>query len=192
MIKLLITLTIILVSHSSFSQENNEFRIYVGIANSELLRNENLDGVGNVGVENFAEFGFRYLRKINNQLAIETGVNYERAVLIRTPHFKGEPVYTRGERFELLSIPAFINYTFWNFLFINGGPMVDFQLTETTSDSQSGIGYGLGFGGKFNFNNFSIYLNPNYKRHAVIPFDKQQYHQKLTEFGIQFGLGYRF
>lgn len=190
--KLLITLIIILTSLNSFSQEKNEFRIYLGVANSELLRNDDLDGVGSDGVENFAEFGFRYLRKINNQLAIETGVNYERAVLKITPHYMGEPVHARGEGFELISIPLYANYTIWNYFFINGGPMLDFQLSETSTDSQSGIGYGLGLGGKYSFNNFSIFLNPNFKRHAVIPFEKEQYHQKLTEFGIQFGLGYSF
>jgi len=50
----------------------------------------------------------------------------------------------------------------------------------------------IGFGGKYHFNNFLIYVNPNYKRHAVVPFEKEIYPEKLTEFGIQFGLGLKF
>jgi hypothetical protein len=190
--KLFIILIICFTSLSSFAQEKNEFLVYYGMSDSKLLRTDDLIGGGSEEIENLTEYGFRYLRKINDRLAIETGVNYATADLKITPHYMGEPVQTRAEDFELISIPVYANYTIWNYFFINGGPMVDFQLSETTTDSQSGIGYGLGLGGKYNFNNFSIYLNPNFKRHAVIPFEKEQNHQKLTEFGIQFGLGYSF
>lgn len=191
--KLFITSTIILISLNSFSQYNNEFRVYYGISDSKLLRNAELDGSAGYDLENFSEFGFRYLRRINDDLALETGVNYATADLEITPPFMGEPVQSRGGgEFEFISIPVYANYTLWNFFFINGGPMIDFQMSKNTTDSQSGIGYGLGIGGKYDFDNFIIYLNPNFKRHAVIPFEKEKYHQKLTEFGIQFGLGYKF
>lgn len=189
---LLIGAVITLTSLSSFSQNNNELRFYYGVSDSKLLRNDDLTGAGRHDVENFSEIGLRYLGRINNNLAIETGVNYTIADLKITPHFMGEPVQTRAEKFELISIPVYANYTLWNFFFINGGPLVDFQRTENTTDSQSGIGYSLGIGGKYNFDSFIIFLNPNFKRHAVIPFEKENYHQKLTEFGIQFGLGYAF
>lgn len=189
---LLVTSAIILVSLNSFSQDHNEFRVYYGTSDSELLRNEDLVGTGSSDVEQFSEFGFRYLRKINDHLALETGVNYAFGDLKLSPPYMGEPVQAREEKFESISIPVYANYTLWNFLFINGGPIIDFQLSDNTTDPQSGIGYGLGIGGKYSWNNFVVYLNPNFKRHAVIPFDKENYHQKLTEFGIQLGLGYRF
>ena len=190
--KLVITLTLILTSLNSFSQGNNEFRLYYGASDGKLLRNTELVGTGSNDLENFTELGFTYLRKVNKHLAIETGINYAIADLKITPAYMGEPVQTRGEEFELISIPIYANYTIWKFLFINGGPMIDFQTSETTVDSQSGIGYGLGIGGKYNLSNFIIYFNPNFKRHSVIPFEKEKHHQKLTEFGIQFGLGYSF
>lgn len=191
-LRFLVVFSFFFISNSSFSQENNEILIYYGMSDAKLLRTDDLTGAGSEEVENLTELGFRYRRKINDRLAIETGVNYATADLKITPHYMGEPVQTRAEEFELISIPIYANYTLWKYFFINGGPMVDFQLSETSADSQSGIGYGLGFGGKYNFKNFSIFLNPNFKRHAVIPFEKEQFHQKLTEFGIQFGLGYSF
>lgn len=190
--KLVCTLAIILASSNSFSQENNEFLFYYGTSDSKMLRNQDLDGTGSMEVTSFSEFGFRYLGKINKHLSLETGLNYSKADLELTPAFMGEPVQSRGEEFELISIPVYVSYTLWNYVFIHAGPLLDFQLSENTTDSQSGIGYGLGLGGKFNFNNIVIYLNPNFKRHAVIPFEKENYHQRLTEFGVQLGLGYKF
>lgn len=80
----------------------------------------------------------------------------------------------------------------WNFLFFNDGPIIDFQKSENNTDSQFGIRYGLGIGAKYYFKNISIFINSNFKRPAVITFEKENYHQKLTEFGIKFVLGYRF
>lgn len=100
-----------------------------------MLRKADLDGAGSNDVENFSEFGFRYLRKINSNLALETGINYAIADLILSPAYMGEPVQIRGEEFELISIPIYANYTLWDFLFINGGPMIDFKLSGNTTDS---------------------------------------------------------
>lgn len=35
-------------------------------------------------------------------------------------------------------------------------------------------------------------MNPNFKRHAFIPFEKEKNHQRLTEMGIKIGVGYKF
>lgn len=190
--KIFINSAIILTSFISFSQDNNAIGLFYGTANSEFLRNDRLVGNGSYNFENFNKLGIRYLRKINSNFSIETGVNYTKADLKINPAFTGIPVSLIEEDFALISIPVYANYTLWNLLFINGGPIVDFQNSENLTDSQSGIGYGVGLGAKYNFKNISIFLNPNFQRHAVIPFKKENHHQKLTEFGIHFGLGYRF
>jgi len=190
--KILFTSIIILFSLNCFSQKKNELRVYYGISDSELLRNDELTGAGSTDLKSFSEFGLKYLRNINNKLALETGFNYSNATIIIKPPFMGEQVASRKENFELISIPLYANYTLWNYFFINGGPMIDFQISDNSTDSQDGIGYSLGVGGKYSVKNFNFYLNPNFKRHALIPFDKENNHQKLTEFGIQVGIGYKF
>lgn len=190
--RILLTSTIILFSLKCLSQNKNELRVYYGITDTELLRNDDLIGAGSTDAENFSEFGLRYLRTISGKLALETGFNYSSGTMIINPAFMGEPVVSRKENFELISIPLFANYTLWNYFFINGGPMLDFQISDNSFDSQNGIGYSLGVGAKYSVKNFNIYLNPNFKRHALIPFEKENYHQKLTEFGIQLGVGYKF
>lgn len=190
--KIFLISTIIIAYLNSYAQQNNEFRVYYGISGGQFMRNESLIGGASFELENLNEFGISYLRKINDRLSLRTGMNYANANLIITPEFMGTPVKQKKEDFELISIPVLASYTFWKFISLNGGLLLDFQSSENTTDLQSGIGYQIGLGGKFNFHQFSIFLKPNFKKHAWVPFEKENLHQKLSEFGIQFGVGYRF
>lgn len=191
-IKLVLPLLMIIGSLKCFSQTSNEFSFYYGLVDSELLRNDNLAGAGSYDNRNSFEFGLKYLRAISNKLSIETGINYISTKVKITPAFTGTPVISRQEDLKLISIPIYAYYSFGKYFYINGGPLLDFQIGEKSFDSQSGIGYGVGIGGKYNFKKFLIYINPNFKRHSFIPFEKEKYHQKLTQVGIQLGIAYEF
>lgn len=94
----------------------------------------------------------------------------------------------------MLSFPIFAEYELGNFFYAAGGPILDFQLSEGNNFSdQSGLGYLVGLGGKVKIEKISFNVFPNYKRHSVIPFEKQQREKDiLQEFGVQFGVGYKF
>jgi len=191
-LRLILMLIITILTINSYSQNSNELRVYYGISTAEFLRHQNLDGAGAHEITNFNEFGITYLRQLFDNFYIETGINYAKGNVRIIPAFMGVPVASRNEKLEIVSIPMYANYTFWKYLFVNGGPIINFQTSDNSTDSQSGIGYSLGIGGTYNFNKFSIFINPNFKRHAVIPFEKENYHQKLTTLGVQFGMGYKF
>lgn len=183
---------IVLLNLKCFSQQSNEVRTYFGIIDSELLRNDNLHGGASYNNENSYEFGVKYLRILTPKLSIETGINFMSSTVKIKPTFMGANVNTYYDYLKMLSIPIYINYSIGKYFFLNGGPILDFQNSAKSFDSQSGIGYGIGFGGKYDFDRFLIFFNPNFKRHSVISFEKENYHQKLTEFGIQIGVGYKF
>ena len=183
---------ITILAINSYSQNSNELRLYYGISYADFLRNQSLDGAGGYEITNFNEFGIKYLRQLFDNFHIETGINYSTSDVKIAPAFMGDPVQSRYEKLEIVSIPIYANYTFWKYLFVNGGPIINFQTPDNSTDSQSGIGYSLGIGGEYNFDKFLIFINPNFKRHSVIPFEKENHHQKLTELGIQFGIGYKF
>jgi hypothetical protein len=185
-------IVIIIVTINSYSQNSNELRIYYGISDAVFLQNQDLVGAGNYEITNFNEYGIKYLRQLFDNFYIETGINYSKSDIKITPVFTGEQAPSRYEKLEIISVPIYANYSFWKYLFVNGGPILDFQTSDNSTDSQSGIGYSLGIGGKYYFDNFLIFVNPNFKRHSVVPFEKENYHQKLTELGIQFGIGYMF
>lgn len=191
--KLAVAIIIAIIAIKSYSQSRNEIRILYGFSDSELLRNVNLDGGGDHTTRNFSEFGIKYLRQIKGNLKIETGLNFvSLSVGINDINYEGPAVKTRFEKLDIISIPINLNYVFGKYFFVNGGPFIDFQSSENSSDSQSGIGYNLGVGLKYRIDKMVFFVNPNYKRHAVFPFEKEKYHQRLTEIGIQFGAGYKF
>lgn len=183
---------ILLLNLKCFSQQSNEVRTYFGFIDSKLLRSENFDGGASYSNENSYEFGVKYLKKLTPKLSIETGINFMSSKVKISPNLIGANIEPYYENLKMISIPMFINYSIGKYFFLNGGPVLDVQNSTELFDSQSGFGYGIGFGGKYSFEKFLIYLNPNFKRHSVVPFEKENYHQKLTEFGIQLGIGYKF
>jgi len=190
---LILLITILLLSLQSYSQNSNELRIYYGISDSELLGYEEFYA-GNYEYNNFNEIGIKYLRQIKNNFSVELGLNFLKLDIKHEMLMFPSGVLTDYEKLEIISVPIYANYTFFEYLFINGGPILDFQTSDNldNSPSTSGIGYSIGIGGKYDFDKFLIFLNPNYKRHSVVPFKKENYPRKLTEFGIQFGVGYKF
>ena len=183
---------ILLLNLKCFSQQSNEVRTYFGFIDSKLLRSENFDGGASYSNENSYEFGVKYLKKLTPKLSLETGINFMSSNVKISPNLIGANIEPYYENLKMISIPMFINYSIGQYFFLNGGPVLDVQNSTELFDSQSGFGYGIGFGGKYSFEKFLIYLNPNFKRHSVVPFEKENYHQKLTEFGIQLGIGYKF
>lgn len=185
----LIFCAIILASSSRcFAQSDHELRIYYGLASSELLQGD-LVGTAIYDNEDSYELGLKYLRKISRNLSVEFGVNYFSANVTITPAFTGVPVMARQESLRLIAIPLYVNYSLGKYVYINGGPFWDLQLSDRSFDSQSGIGYSLGIGVQYHFKEFVCYLNPIFKRHAVIPFEEENNHQQLTQISVQLGLG---
>jgi len=189
--QLLSILIILFTSLPVFSQSAHEFRVLYGKSDSRIMRKEELTGSASYKTVNFDEFGIRYLKPITSKLYVETGLNYLSMQLKVNPAPMGIIIEPRYEDLNIISVPVYANYTLGKYFFVNGGPIVDFQTTENSINSQSGIGYSLGLGGKYELNKFALFINPNFKRHAVIPFEKEMYQQKLTEIGIQAGLGFR-
>ena len=191
-----ISLLILLLTVASFqcySQKNNQFRLYFGFVDSQLLRNIDLEGDASYENKNSYELGFKYLRKLSGKLSLETGINVFKSDIKITPIFTGTPVNSKIVKLKLVSIPIYANYSFGKYFYINGGPILDFDIGYggTSYDPQTGIGYGLGIGVKYNFDKLFIYINPNFKRHSsIFSFQQDNYHQRLTQFGIQIGVGF--
>lgn len=185
--------TILFTNQEIFAQTESpgEIRFYYGFTNSELVQNPILDGGAGYNTENAYEMGTRYILRFPNGIGLETGANFWQGDIVISSHSTGEMV-SRTEELKVTSIPIFFNYAFWNYFFFNAGPVMDFQSTDNSFPSQSGIGIGAGLGVNYSFNNFTLFANPNFRKNAIIPFEKENHHPKLTTFGVQVGLGYKF
>ncbi len=179
-----------------YSQNNNKISIYYGFSSNELTRKELLDGAPSYDGKGGNLFGLGYEREIFHNFCIETGLEYSKNSIEITPSFYPEiDLTSRKVTIEILTIPIYANYTFLKYLYANVGALIDFELNREeydSTDNQSGIGFGLGIGGKYAFNNLILFVNPFYQIHAVIPFNKENYQQHLNELGLKFGIGYNF
>lgn len=175
------------------AQHKDEIRAYYGIAESGLITFAQLEGTASYNVESFQEFGLRYLYHTRGNLYLAGGINYLRASIATTPAPSSQPTLEIDtDPLNIISVPLFLHLQFGRYFFINGGPSLDFQLTDNTYDRQSGIGLTLGLGAHYSIENFTLFVNPNVKSHAMLPFAADNYHQRLLEIGVQLGLGYQF
>ena len=175
------------------AQNTGEVRLYYGIAESGFLTSGQLEGAPGFSTTNFNEFGVRYLHHTFTSFSLATGINYLNATVNRTPAPGTQPsTDATSETLNMLTIPLLLHVRVGRYLFINAGPLLDFQLSDNTHDLQSGFGFMLGVGASYAFDQFSVFVNPNIKGHALIPFEQERYHRRLAEVGLQFGVGYSF
>jgi len=184
-------LFILMISFAGKAQNRGEIRVYYGLAESGFLTPEQLEGAAGYSVQGMQEFGVRYIHHTITNLSLAAGINFLHAEVTATPAPSPQPEIIT-EPISMISIPLLVHLHLGRYFFINGGPLLDFQLTENTHDLQSGIGFSLGLGASYAFDSFSLFLSPNIKSHALLPFEAENNHQRLTEIGLQVGVGYSF
>jgi hypothetical protein len=187
----------LVLSVSSFSFAQNSFygKVYYGISDANFLIDKDVVGLPGFDVEGFSELGFLLGKEINRNWAIEIGLNTSSADIKYRPNpsmvsVQGLTVLPPQERFKMLSFPILMRYSLFPFLYLNAGPILGFQRSENSFKSQSGIGYLLGIEAAHYFKKIGVFVHPHFKRHATIPFESNNFN--LTEFGVQFGVGYTF
>ena len=188
--RLYFTISLLYLAFHCSAQISNEIGIYVGPVGSDLIRTTTLDGSASYHNDVSYEFGVRYFRSLGAKLSVETGISVFQA----TVEVSSSSPFGGREEFDLtlVSIPLWLNYKFAKKIYINGGPTLDFQTEDYTFDSQSGIGFSLGVGRRFDLGKLVLNCNPMIDYHAVLPFEAENGQQRLLEIGLLVGLGYRF
>lgn len=187
----LILLLLLSTINTGTAQNQSEIRGYYGVSSYQLKNNPDLIGGPGYDPEAAFELGIRYLLRMPNGLALESGVGFWTGDVTITSAPMPEQT-TRRERLQITSIPVLLNYRFLDYFFINGGPVLNFQNSDNSFDSQSGVGISAGIGVNHYIRNFQMFVNPNFRHYALIPFEKETNHSKLSGLGIQFGMGYSF
>lgn len=192
--KIVLITTCFLLTLGTFSQTKNRVSIFYSPASNGLIIPEGwLGDMGYTG-KGANLYELRYSRQINRFFSIETGLEYS-FNKIEKDYFPDGIMHYKESNIEMLSIPIYGDITFWKYFFVNAGPTIDFELHRQTSEStynQSGIGFGLGIGGRYTLKNFTVSLNPFYQKHLILRSKKGAYHENLYEGGIKLGLGYNF
>jgi hypothetical protein len=185
----LILLALILLSTRAYCQTKNSLSILYGTAGNAILAPTGVDGKG------ATLYGFNYQRNLTKLFSIETGLEYSINNVLwdyedaYNPHFIPQKGNVR-----MLSVPVYADFTFFKYLFADAGLIADFETNYHSNalvDNQSGIGFGLGIGGKYSFKKMTVFVNPFLQLHSLISFYNES-HDSLSDAGIKFGIGYRF
>ena len=192
--KILLTTTYILLVLVAFSQTKNRVSIIFSPADNGLeIPNGWYGDMGHTG-KGAKLYELEYSRQINRFFSIKTGLGYS-INKIETDYFPDGIIHYKESSIKMLSIPIYADLTFWKYFYVNAGPIIDFELHHLPSEStfnQSGLGFGIGIGGRYTLKNFTVSLNPFYQKHLILLGKKGGYHENLWESGIKLGLGYNF
>lgn len=187
-----------MLSSDVFAQKEWRLKAFVGMSDAALLERVDFYGGASYEVKDFYELGFRIGKKWNQKWGIETGLSYSFAEVFVAPNWPpgtnpfpptNNLTYIKEfSDFRMLSLPVLVSYQLFDFLAIQTGPMLSHQLSEIPTYKQSGLGYLVGLRVSHDFEKIGVFLQPNFKRHAVLSFEQGNY--RLTEFGLQFGVSY--
>lgn len=189
-------LTFIFTSHALLAQNKGGLFFTYSLSSALPAYNRSgMDGGPGYDGKQSSSIGLRYIVKSNKPVAFETGIEYGNYKFnIESEFYPGTEQTTRSSKAELITIPVYANLTFLKYAFINGGALIDIEINkQNTIQKQSGIGFGLGLGGKYNFNKISIFVNPFLQRHAFLSLEgKNDNRLSLVNPGVRVGMGYTF
>jgi hypothetical protein len=166
---------------------------YSGFGSNDVFRKEELiGGPGYLG-ERFYNLGISYLYPLNRIFDLETGLEYADHKITITQGVSPIHYPSYGAGFSLITIPVGIRVNFLRYFFVNGGLLFDADASQSMPiNSQTGLGFNLGLGFKYNFKcGFTAFVNPYTKYHSLVSFSSDKYPQHLLESGIRLGVMYR-
>jgi hypothetical protein len=182
-----------LLSADACCQSKNNLSIIFGAASNNIFG----IGIGGPGYEGQGDLilGFNYSRSLAKSFSIQTGLEYSVNNVLWNYEDAYTPSFTpQKASIRMLSVPVYANFTFFKYLFADIGLTADFETSHQSDEivsDQSGIGFGMGIGGKYNFNKVSIFINPFFQLHAIAAF----HHEgggSLVDQGVKAGIGYNF
>ena len=196
--KKLLILSLILMSFSAYAQEyrRNSFGLTAGTGSARVVR-ASLAGAPSLELQTNFELGGNYYRQIGEKLKFESGLFYHYNKLTVKPTIHPDvPQIATHYDIHLIYMPAFLRLNLSRHFFINGGGMVDLDLSNPLGissskpmNSQSGLGLGLGIGGEFPvLSNFYLQVNPYLNLHGVLLVKGENYPERIMDAGIKIGI----
>jgi hypothetical protein len=144
--------------------------------------------------KNSYAFGINYMYSTCTCSAYEVGIEFSNYTVTVVPAPTGQLQESHNEKISLISVPLELRLNFLKYFFVDGGFMIDIDVSKSGSISnQSGFGASAGLGIKYNFKSgIGFYINPYYKMNSWVSFAPSHNAQRISESALKFGLTYRF
>lgn len=193
-----------MLSFSLIAQEYNSMKSSIGITSSFVGSNvvtntarETLLGGPSYNGKSYFALGLSYIHPVRFWLDIESGIEFSNYIIIVKPMSLPNMEFSPYHKYvNLMNIPLTIRVNFLKYFFINGGFMIEYDLSNASPiESQSGVGTLFGIGVKYKLKNgLGAFINGYYKSHSLIPFppESDDYRWRLIEGGWRMGITYDF
>jgi hypothetical protein len=188
-------------SYNSFAQKNEEKSLEsrIGLTYSlfgehSIVHFQELEGAQGYGGGSFYVLGVNYLSQLNKIVEFETAIEYSHHTFFVLFNDCGVLDYIPTKTsISLVNIPLTMRVNFARYFFVNGGLNLTMDPAISSSiDNQNGIGSILGFGLKYDSDfGISVFANPYFKAHCLLPFTAFTNHERLIESGVRFGIMYK-
>ena len=182
---------------AQYMTENTAMGVsFSGLGNNDAFYWEEIVGAGGYDSKGYHSFGVTFIRPVSKRFDLETGIEYSKCTY-RFSNSSLGPGYNipHNAYLSLIEIPVTARFNFWQYFFLNGGLLLDFDVTKDKHlDNQTGTGALLGVGAKYNFKKtpIGIFINPYIKYRPLIPFTQENYHLRTMENGLRIGVVYNF
>ncbi|MGM0579427.1 MAG: hypothetical protein ACQETL_02020 [Bacteroidota bacterium] len=192
--KLLILFTFIIVSHFSYSQNHSVGASYGYVFGGGITKFAVFDGASSYEYKNGNQFSFDYSFNLPNKLKLISGLQFQQNWMRGQNSSSTPETRTWDFRVDNLNIPILANFSFSKYFFLEGGPVLNFQISEEESygiDPQNGIGLSFGLGAKYDIGKFNVFIKSQNQIQTIIPFGGQNYHDRLITNSLTVGIFYK-
>lgn len=168
--------------------------IVLGGGKSQIVNFHQLSGSGGFESKGYFLVGLNYLRPLKHWLSLDAGIEFSHHKYTATSAPTPQIRYWDTDA-SLLTLPVNARINFLKYLFVHGGLLFDFDLSDQKDiDRQTGLGASLGIGGQYNFKSgLSLFINPFIRSHAILPFDSKRgvwHNDMIYEHGVKLGVLY--
>jgi hypothetical protein len=143
--------------------------------------------------KNFYTLGLNYTKGLNKWLELEVGIEYSKHnISLGVTDLFETHVFMRAHKTELslIGIPAMLKANFLKYFFVNGGLLIDIDVSPKNiyMNDQTGFGLIAGVGANYSFEpGLSVFLNPYIKAHSLININNLQ---RVLEAGFRLGFAF--
>jgi opacity protein-like surface antigen len=188
-LSLLIAFTI--AAHFLYSQNHSVGLSYGHVYNGALRTFVPMDCGPTYVYNNGIQYNVNYRYKFSNKIALVSSLQYQHnEVESRSTSPAGE---TQSYAFDVnnLNIPILANLSFWKYFFVEGGPLLNFEIDSYGPNSQTGLGFSLGAGAQYDLGKLNFFLKSQNQIQTLIPFNWDGRQDKLITNSLSIGIFYQ-
>ncbi len=182
-----------LVLTIALAQDKHRISVQSGFFNNSITQFAELDGGPSYEHQNSFSLGVGYKLIYNLKLSINANAQWQKSTLLSRNSSPVTPGANEEIELQTINLPILLNYAFNRYFYTDLGPVIHFEIHNKPQmylDSQSGIGFALGFGMQFEFAFLTIFAKPQVQILSVIPFKSSNYQDRLLSAGFLFGMSY--